>query len=207
MISFYYPGNSLLHKTPAGLKLLGLVLLGSLVFQISEIATLLGIGSLLALLFVIGRIPLHVAFRQLRPALFLLIVIFIAQYFIEGIEVATFVVLRFAILILAAGLVTVTSRVSDMVAAIELALKPFSRWIAVAKVSLAITLAIRFIPVLGSIIQDVKDAQKARGLDRNVMAVLIPVIVRTLKMATEVAEALDARSFAATPSDLSKPRD
>ncbi len=207
MISFYYPGNSPLHKLPAGLKLLGLILLGTFVFQISQITTLLGMGGILALLFVIGRIPFHMAYRQLRPALFLLIAIFIAQYFIEGIAVATFVVLRFAILILAAGLVTVTSRVSDMVAAIEMSLKPFSRWISVAKVSLAITLAIRFIPVLGEIIHEVKDAQKARGLERNILAVLIPVVIRTLKMATEVAEALDARSFAATPSDLSKSGD
>ena len=207
MISFYYPGNSRIHKLPAGLKLLALVLLGSFIFQISQITTLLIVGGGLVLLFAIGRIPPLVAFRQLRPALYLLTVIFIAQYFMMGVEVAIFVVLRFAILILAAGLVTVTSRVSDMVAAIETSLKPFARWIAVAKVSLAITLAIRFIPVLGSITQEVKDAQKARGLDRNIIAVLIPVIVRTLKMATEVAEALDARSFAAVPSDLSKPGD
>ena len=196
MISFYHPSESFLHRLPAGLKLLLLVVTGTALFQVDDLSTmaLCGVATLGLLAF--GKIPLKVAFRQMRPAVILLTLIFIAQLFMVGFEIAIFVILRFAILILAAGLITLTTRVSEMVQAIENFLRPIDRWVSVEKVSLAISLAIRFIPVLGEIVHEVRDAQKVRGMDRNLIAVLLPTIIRTLKMATEVAEALDARSFA-----------
>ncbi len=71
----------------------------------------------------------------------------------------------------------------------------------IEKVSLAISLAIRFIPVLVSITAEVRAAQRVRGLERNIFAIAMPVIIRTLKMGNEIAEALDARSFGATEKD------
>jgi biotin transport system permease protein len=41
----------------------------------------------------------------------------------------------------------------------------------------------------------VREAQRVRGLERSILAVAMPVIVRTLKMGNEIGEALDARSF------------
>ena len=61
-------------------------------------------------------------------------------------------------------------------------------------VSLALSLTLRFIPVLAQVVQDVQEAQRARGLERNLVALAAPVIVRTLKMADDVADAIDARS-------------
>ncbi|WP_025900174.1 energy-coupling factor transporter transmembrane component T family protein [Sneathiella glossodoripedis] len=196
MTNFYYPSGSIVHRLSAGVKLAALIIFGTLIFTVEDLAGLGFCGVFLVAFFCIAQIPLRVAYRQLKPALFLLLLIFIAQYFMVGFEIAVFVVVRFSILILAAGLVTVTTRVSEMVEAIEAGLRPLAKWVAIEKVSLAITLAIRFIPVLGEIVHEVRDAQKVRGMDRNIIAVLLPTIIRTLKMATEVAEALDARSFA-----------
>lgn len=196
MISFYHPSGSILHRLPAGGKLLLLLVVGTAVFQVEQLTTMLLCGLALLISLVAAKIPFKIAFRQMKPALILLAFIFIAQYFMIGLEVAVFVILRFAILILAASLVTLTTRVSEMVHAIESFLKPIDRWVSVEKISLAITLAIRFIPVLGAIVNEVRDAQKVRGMDRNLIAIMVPTIIRTLKMATEVAEALDARSFA-----------
>ena len=69
------------------------------------------------------------------------------------------------------------------------------RWIPIAKVSLAIAMAIRFIPLISGLVHEVREAQRVRGLERSILAVAMPVIVRTLKMGNEIAEALDARSF------------
>ena len=103
--------------------------------------------------------------------------------------------LRLLALLLLAVLVTLTTRPSDIVAAIERALSPFDRWIAVEKVSLAISLALRFIPVLARMAAETREAQWARGGERSVLAVLAPLIIQTLKMADQVAEALEARGF------------
>ncbi len=49
-------------------------------------------------------------------------------------------------------------------------------------------------PVLASVAADIREAQAARGLDRSVFALAVPLTLRTLRMADEIAEAIDARS-------------
>jgi len=195
MISLYYPATSPVHKIAAGIKVLLLLILGTVLFQVEQIEILVGVAVLVVSLYGVAKIPFKLAFGQLRPALYLLAIVFIAQIFISDLETAIFVVLRFAILILAASLVTLTTMMSDMIAALEKGLSLFQRWIPVAKVSLALSLTIRFIPVIGVITQEVREAQRVRGMERNLFAIFMPTIIRTLKMGTEIAEALDARSF------------
>ena len=43
--------------------------------------------------------------------------------------------------------------------------------------------------------REVREAQIARGLERNAIALIVPLIFRTLKTSEQVAQALDARSF------------
>ncbi len=195
MLSLYHKADSFVHRLPAGYKLLGLVCVGSLVFVFDTL--LLSAVTLVCVLtlYPLARIPLEKGVAQIKPVLLLLAIIFLAQGFITGWELATLIVIRFAALILAAGLVTLTTLTSDMIAAIEKGLWPLRRWVPVEKVSLALSLAIRFIPVIADITREVKDAQKVRGLEHNLFAVAVPVIIRTLKMGTQIAEALDARSF------------
>ncbi len=154
-------------------------------------AALLGVFFL----YFIAKIPFQLLITQIKPALFLLVIIFLAQGLINSWELGLLVVVRFGALILAASLVTLTTLTSDLVSAIERALSPFSRWVSVEKVSLAISLAIRFIPVIATLTKEVREAQRVRGLERNIFAVAMPVVIRTLKMGDQIAEALDARSF------------
>ncbi len=99
-------------------------------------------------------------------------------------------------MLLLAGLVTLTTRSSDMIAAVERGLA-ILRPIGVnpAKIGLAFSLALRFIPVLAKATQEVREAQKTRGLERSILATAIPVAVRTLKMGDEIAQAIDARGW------------
>ncbi|MFP3340670.1 energy-coupling factor transporter transmembrane component T, partial [Micrococcus sp. SIMBA_131] len=62
-------------------------------------------------------------------------------------------------------------------------------------ISLAISLTFRFIPVLTSVVREVREAQSARGLERSVFAIAIPSIIRTLRMSEEISDAIDARGF------------
>ena len=82
-----------------------------------------------------------------------------------------------------------------MVRVMERALHPFERFgIQTAKVSLAISMTLRFIPLLTQVAHEVREAQRARGLERNMLALAVPMLVRTLHTAEQVAEAIDARS-------------
>ena len=191
----YRPGASPVHRAPAGSKLALLLGLGTLLFTVDAVA--LAAAALLVTLagFALARIPARLAFAQIRPALWILAILFAVQLWLVGLEPALLLVLRFAALILAAALVTLTTRTADLVAVIEWALGPLRPLgVDVAKVSLALSLAIRFIPAVATILDEVREAQRARGQDRSVVALAVPVVVRLLKMADEIAEAIDARS-------------
>jgi biotin transport system permease protein len=82
-----------------------------------------------------------------------------------------------------------------MVAALERALHPLARFgIDPSQIGLVISLALRFIPVLGERLTQIREAQRARGLERNILALAVPLLLHCLHMADAVADAIDARS-------------
>lgn len=196
MFELYRPGTSFLHRLPPGVKLLSLAVCGTVVFLVESLAAISAFFAVTLMLFPAAGMPLIVAWRQVRPALWILVILFLAQGFINSWELAVFIVARFAALLMLAGLLTLTTRASDMIDAMERGFWML-RYIGVnpAKVSLTLSLALRFIPVLSNVTREVREAQKVRGLDRSIIAVAIPVVVRTLRMADDISDAIEARGY------------
>ena len=196
MFDLYRPGTSFLHRLPAGVKVLLLAVLGTLIFLVDDLAVILGFLAAVLALYPMARLPMASAWNQIRPALWILIAILLAQGFINGWETGFFVTARCAGLLLLAGLLTLTTRVSDMVDGMERGFW-ILKYVGInpAKVSLALSLALRFIPVLATITAEVREAQKVRGLNRSIIAVAIPVVIRTLRMSDEIAEAIETRGY------------
>ncbi|MGR3713010.1 MAG: energy-coupling factor transporter transmembrane component T family protein [Shimia sp.] len=196
MLDLYTPGTSILHRMRPGPKLLAIAVAASALFAIENLTITVAALLLVLLLYRVAQIPLRVALSQVRPLVWILGLFFVLQWYFSGLQIAAYVVLRLATLVMLASLVTLTTRSSDMIDALTRALG-FLRPIGVNpdKVSLAISLALRFIPVLGRITMDVREAQKARGLERSVIAVALPVAIRAIKMADEISDAIDSRGY------------
>jgi biotin transport system permease protein len=73
-------------------------------------------------------------------------------------------------------------------------LKPFG--VNPKKVALAVSLAIRFVPVLSGNWEARAEAWRARTGRKPSWRLVGPFLAETLRMADQVAEALDARGFA-----------
>ncbi|MBO0661256.1 energy-coupling factor transporter transmembrane protein EcfT [Jiella sp. MQZ9-1] len=191
----YRAGDSPLHRTRPGLKLLSLAIAGTALLALSSL-WLAGAAMVLIFgLYCLAGFGLRTMIEQVRPAAFILAILAFAQLWLAGPSEALLFVTRFAVLILAAGLVTLTTRTSDLVTALEVALSPLSRFgLNVSGISLAISLAIRFIPAIGQILSELREAQIARGRKPTVLTLVVPMIIRLLKMADSIAEAIDARS-------------
>ena len=58
-----------------------------------------------------------------------------------------------------------------------------------------LSMVIRFIPLMMKEAREILEAQRARGLDRSVVALLVPLLVKTLKMADNLSDAIDARGY------------
>ncbi|SEO64813.1 biotin transport system permease protein [Salinihabitans flavidus] len=196
MLDLYTPGHSPLHRLAPGAKLLALMAGGTALFVLDSLAVVLAALLVILALYRLAGLPLRRAWDQIRPALWILLAILVAQGFLTGWAFGAFIVLRFAALLMLAGLVTLTTRASDMIEAITRGLSPL-RPLGVnpAKVGLAFSLALRFIPVLITVTREVREAQKVRGLERSVLAVAIPVAVRVLRMADDISDAIEARGY------------
>ena len=82
-----------------------------------------------------------------------------------------------------------------MIEALEIFLSPLGKLgVDVGKISLTLAMAIRFIPEVIRITRDVREAQRVRGLETSLFAVAMPVIIRLLRTADDVADAIEARS-------------
>ncbi|WP_102957846.1 energy-coupling factor transporter transmembrane component T family protein [Mangrovicella endophytica] len=193
--ALYIAADSPLHRLPAGLKLAAIPVLAALLFALPgwPVAAV-GLAIVLALLPVSG-VPPRRAAKQLRPAIAVIAVLFLVQLWFTDVAAAAGAALRFLALILAATLLTMTTRATALIEALEALFRRLA-WTGLSpeRLSLAIALTLRFIPVLGQVVEEVREAQAARGRDRSIVALAVPVLVRLLKTADEVAEAIDARS-------------
>lgn len=195
-LGLYVPGDSLLHRAPAGAKLTGLVVLGVGAFQLDAPAWLAAGLGLVVLAGALAGVSPRVQLAHARPALIMLAFIFVAHAVLTSWQQGVSVVLRFAVLITSATLVTLTTRVAEMVNVVERACTPLRRvGVSPARVGLVLALAIRFVPVLAEKLREIREARWARGVDRPTVMVLVPLLIKTLRFADQTAEAIDARGF------------
>ncbi len=195
LTDLYIFADSPLHRTRPGIKIGVLVLFCTLLFVFEGWVTLALGGVAVALCLALSGLRARHVVATLRPAVWILLAIFLVQSYLVDILFASFVVFRFAVLILAATVVTATTRTSEMVDGILAGLQFAPSWVPKNQIALGVSLCLRFIPLVLSVFHDVRQAQRARGLDRNLTALLVPLVVRTLKTADEVAQAIHARSF------------
>lgn len=192
----YVPGASPVHRCPAGAKILALVAAGTLLFALPRLDLALAALAVTGVLYRLAGISGSLVLAQLRPLAWILAVLVAVQLALDGWLAGLLVAARLASLVLLAGLVTLTTRSADTIEALQRGLawlKPLG--INPAKVGLAIALTLRFIPVLAAITAEVREAQRARGLERSLVALTVPVVVRMLKMSDDIAAAIDARSY------------
>ncbi|MGY2031516.1 energy-coupling factor transporter transmembrane component T family protein [Nocardia gipuzkoensis] len=195
MIGLYRPGNSLLHRIPAGAKLVLLLvsIVAGTVFVRTPVQVLVA-ATAVAGLFAAAGIPWRVALAQLRPLAWMVLLIAAFQVLITSPARAAVVCGVLVISVALAALFTLTTRVTDMLDAVTRWLGPLRRaGIDPERIGLLLALAIRCVPLLAGIVHDVAEARRARGLEWSMTALVTPVLVRALRTADAMGEALAAR--------------
>ncbi|GAA1653243.1 energy-coupling factor transporter transmembrane protein EcfT [Nonomuraea maheshkhaliensis] len=196
LLGAYVPGSSPLHRLPAGVKLAGLagactvlVLLGS--------PPALGVAAVVvAGLYALSRVGPAAAWAQVKPVRWFAVALFGMQWVFVDLQGALSTVLRVVLAVALAGLVTLTTRASAMMAALERCLSP-ARFVGLDpfRLSLLLSLTIRSVPVVAELATRVREAQRARGVERSVRAFAVPLVVGSLRHADALGEALSARGL------------
>jgi biotin transport system permease protein len=193
-LGLYVPGASVVHRLRAGTKLLlmigagaGSVLLDR-PWQVAVALLLVLAGYRLA------GLPLAAAWRQARPLVWVLGLVAVFHVVLSGWERAAVFLGVVLSLVLLAALVTLTTRTTAMVDAVVHGLRPLRRLdVNPERVGLLLALGIRSVPVVVALAEEVRDAQRARGLTASPRAFAVPLIVRSLRHADALGDALVAR--------------
>ena len=196
MIQMYRPGASVVHRTPAGVKL---TIFAALAIGLSAYphdarsigVTLVGVCAL----FVLARLPLRVLIAEVWRLRWLVLVLGAALWIFASPLVAWISTARVVSLVLLASLLTLTTRMGDLLAVLHRLLLPLRRLgVDADAVAMTTSLTVTMIPVVASFAQEVRDAQRARGV-RLGMRGVVPLLVRTLRHADDVGDALAARGL------------
>jgi biotin transport system permease protein len=195
LTGLYVPGTSWLHRVPAGLKLVALLVFSTvLVATRSPIAVT--VAACLVLAGYLGARLLRHLPGQLRPLRWFVVALVPFQWWVGGWRAAVVVVGTLLVAVAAASLVTLTTRVSDMMEALVRGLGPLRRvGLDPERVALVLSLTLRAIPVLAGALDEAREARRARGLERSTRALVTPLVVRTIRHADRVGDALAARGL------------
>ena len=196
LTSTYQPGTSPLHRSRAGVKLLGLLVFSTvLVAWQSPVTVLVGI-VLVAGLYGAGGFGARTLVAQVWPLRWIVLLLLPFQWWTAGWQVAVAVVGTLMVAVVGAALISLTTRVTDLLDVIARLLEP-ARTIGVDpdRVALLLALTIRAVPVIAGTLHEARDARRARGLEHSTRALVTPIVVRTIRHADRVGDALAARGI------------
>jgi biotin transport system permease protein len=131
---------------------------------------------------------------QLFALRWIVAITLIGQLVFLGSEAAVANTARLAAALVLAGLIVLTTRMTDVLNALERGLTPL-RPIGVdaQRVALTLMITIGTVPVLARLAGEVRDAQRARGARAGLRAFVVPFLVVSLKHADQLGDALTAR--------------
>ncbi|QFT58678.1 Energy-coupling factor transporter transmembrane protein BioN [Sulfitobacter sp. THAF37] len=204
MISLTSPVETRAHGWPAGAKLIALC--GAIVVLFATdtlVPHAIYLCLTLGLYALPGRRFLRTGMSRLRPLWIFAAVILIWHVVTSDPMAGLVIVLRMVTAVALANLVTMTTRLTDMMAVVRWLLTPLRRFgLRTEAVELAMALVIRFTPVLAEKGHMLTLAWRARAVRRVGWHIVTPLAALAIDDAEHVAEALRARGgVAATQVD------
>jgi len=204
--TFYRESDSFLHSLDPRAKIVGFTSALVIILLFNDpIVTLTLFVSILLLGKILGKISLREQLGLLKPLIPLVVFTIILWPIIykprlEGLVFG----ISFAFRLLALGLVTflllMTTKQRELV-------QGFVRLGLPYEFGLTISIGLRYIPTLYILTKNIMDAQKSRGWEmekgniivrvKKMSAVMIPLLVASLKTAHELSIALESRAFGA----------
>lgn len=221
-IGQFFPGNSIIHKMDARVKIILLTAIIVLIFVTYNFAAL-AIAALSVLAVVlITRVPFKLYVKGMKAIIFIVLFTSILNLLygqgepiwqlgflkitLSGINNAIFVTIRIFALILISCVLTYTTSPTDLTDALERIMKPLKVFhIQVHEIAMMMTIALRFIPTLLEETEKIMNAQKARGADmesggfvkriKALIPILIPLFISAFRRAYDLAVAMECRCY------------
>ena len=219
----YYPGGSFIHRLDPRLKLIINIIFIVLIFLIKHWYDYLILGGVVLAGVLLSGVSLRFFLRGLRPMLWLILFTVGLQLFFtsgqhvywqwgvlsvsqEGLINATYIALRFLLIIFMSTLLTLTTQPLAIADGMEYLMRPLKVvHFPVNDVALMLSIALRVVPKLMDETTKIMNAQRARGVDFNngslikrvkaLIPLLIPLMMSSLDIATDLTTAMISRGY------------
>ena len=218
----YYQTDSALHRLDPRVKLVG-----TFAYLIALFVVDSWVGYLLAALFLaamirLTNVPFRYIVRGMKTILFLLLITVCFNLFLtpgeviwqfgflkmsrEGLSFAIKMALRLSLLILGSSIMTLTTTPTQLTDALESLMRPLKKiHVPVHEISMMMSIALRFIPILMEETDKIMKAQIARGADfesrnlvkkiKSLVPLLVPLFISAFRRANDLAMAMEARCY------------
>lgn len=196
LLGLYRPRRTPLHLAPAWFKMLLLLGVSIACLMVSDPVTSIGITAACVLLLASTMPPLKATLKGMLAITVIAVVtagfqIWLGDY-VRALDLAGDLI---AISALALAVTSSTS-MEAMLDLVTTLARPL-RWILPPEtLGLMVALALRSIPEAARILTEARVAARARGMDRNPRAILVPSGARTVGFALQLGQALHARGIA-----------
>ena len=196
-LGLFRPGQSPIHRLPPGTKLLVLLVLGAASVVTQRwwwLVASLVVASVLA--YRLAGWGVRLWWTQLRPLWMLLAFTAVVHALTSGWQRAVADTGTIVVLVACAALVTLTTPTTALVDTVVRIAAPLSRFgVDPERVGLFLMVGIRCVPLVAGLARQVREAQIARRATTSTRAFVVPLVVRSLREADALGEALVARGI------------
>jgi energy-coupling factor transport system permease protein len=224
----YYPTESFVHNLDPRVKFLLVLAYIVAVFLVEKLYSFLAVLVWLFVVILVSKVPLLKILKSLKSIILIVVFTAILNVFfnpsgqvlwawqkiiisVGGLELAAKLSLRIFFLVVGTSIITFTTTPMALTDGLESLMSPLKLIkVPVHDIAIIMNIALRFIPILMEEVDKIMMAQKARGAAfdngglikraRALLPVLIPLFVSAFRRADELALALDARCYNATPN-------
>lgn len=218
----YYQADSVIHRLDPRVKLVGTILYIVSLFLFKKAAPYVLAVIFLAAVISLSKVPFSYMVRGLKAIMILLLITAAFNIFLtsgeplakvwiftitrEGVINAVFIAIRLVLLIIGSSLMTLTTTPNQLTDAMEKLMHPLTKIkVPVHEISMMMSIALRFIPILLEETDKIMKAQMARGADfesgnlikkiKAMIPLLVPLFVSAFRRANDLAMAMEARCY------------
>ena len=218
----YYQTESVIHRLDPRVKLTGTVLYIISLFLFHNFTGYLVAALFLAVVIRISKVPFRYMVRGMKAIVFILLLTVVFNLFLtpgepllqiwkltvtqEGLRLSVMMAIRLTFLIVGSSLMTLTTTPNNLTDGMEKLLGPLKKIrVPVHEISMMMSIALRFIPILMEETDKIMKAQIARGADfesgslirkaKAMVPLLVPLFISAFRRANDLAMAMEARCY------------
>lgn len=221
-IGQYYQTSSVVHRLDPRVKLIATFAYIISLFVVSSWLGYLAAAAAVAVVVALSHVPFGYIMRGMKAIVFLLLITVVFNLFLtegeplvhfwkltityEGLDFASKMAVRLIFLIIGSSMMTLTTTPNQLTDALEDVLGPLKKiHVPVHEISMMMSIALRFIPILMEETDKIMKAQMARGADfesrnlkkkiQSLVPLLVPLFISAFRRANDLAMAMEARCY------------